>query len=175
MATWDGETPYQGRVLTAQAPVAMRQMSQLLAAGLVLLMMTSGPYYVLRLALSQTPLATAGRSDAPQVSSSARSGEALVVKTAQAPTAILQPVAKFVVSFGRFHRQDSAEAQARRVRSKGYVAKVVQSGATYVVVSRPYRSLSDAHFWSKVFGEIGLEARALARLEARRQGLSSAL
>ncbi len=166
MATWDGETTPQSRDRTLPAPTPAWQFPHLLAAGLLVFMISSGPYYALRNALSETPLATAGPSDV-SVSTSASWGGAVVVKPRQAQAVPLLKAGQFVVAFGRFQRQESAEAHARLVRSKGYVAKVVRSGAAYVVVSRPYRSLSDARFWSKVFGELGLEARALARLEAQ--------
>jgi len=167
MATWDGETTYQNRVHTPPAPALARQISQLLAAGLVVFMITSGPYYVLRIALPQAPVAIASRSDVLEVSPAARLGVAAAVKTHQVQAVTPSTVGQFVVAFGRFQRQETAEAHARLVRSKGYVARVVQSGAMYVVVSRPYRSLRDARFWSKVFGELGLEAKALVRLEAQ--------
>jgi len=52
----------------------------------------------------------------------------------------------------------------------------VRSGTAYVVVSRQYRSLADAKFWSSIFSKLGLEAKALTRLEARRhQQLTAAL
>lgn len=76
--------------------------------------------------------------------------------------------AKYVVSFGRFARRESANARARVIRSKGYIASVVRAGSAYLVVSRPYASLDAAEFWSGIFSEIGLPVRAITQREAAR-------
>ncbi len=175
MATWEVGSRVQTWTEPEPAPSVARQIPQLLAAGLVVLLMASGPYYVLRIALPQSQIATAvsvGPLEAPPTVRSALS-------VAAAPPGQVAGVApaqgRFMVAFGRFERREAADARARLVRSKGYIARVVRSGAAYVVVSRSYRSLADAQFWTGVFGEIGLQAKALAQLEAERQGFAPTL
>lgn len=73
---------------------------------------------------------------------------------------------RFVLTFGHYARRDRALAYARVVRSKGYIASVVQTDQGFTVVSRSYASLEAARFWSAIFEEIGIEVRAVTRREA---------
>ncbi len=174
MATWEVGSRVQTWTEPEPAPSVVRQIPQLLAAGLVVLLMASGPYYVLRIALPQSQIATAVSTGPLEAQPAVRS--ALSIAAARGQAAGITPASgRFLVAFGRFERREAADARARLVRSKGYIARVVRSGAAYLVVSRPYHSLAAAQFWTGVFGEIGLQASALARLEAQRQGLSPTL
>jgi len=85
---------------------------------------------------------------------------------AQAQTAV-RPVLtppRFVVVFGAFADRAEAEAYARLVRSKGYLAEVKATGTVFHVVSRPYDSRQRARFWTSIFLEIGLDAERTARV-----------
>lgn len=64
--------------------------------------------------------------------------------------------AGFVVTFGEFSRRDEAVAQVRLVRSKGYLAGVMRSGPSLVVISRTYDYRHEAEFWAEIFQEIGI-------------------
>ncbi len=77
------------------------------------------------------------------------------------PTRRRVPMRSFVVSFGSFPHQRTAEARARVIRGKGYHASVARLGRSFHVFSHTYRDRSRAEFWSKVFGEIGLQTRVL--------------
>ncbi len=175
MATWEVGTAVQTWSEPEPAPSVVRQIPQLLAAGLVVLLMASGPYYVLRIALPQSQIATAVSTGPLEAQPAIRSALPVAAVRPGQAAAVVPPAGRFVVAFGRFERREAADAHARLVRSKGYIARVVRSGAAYVVVSRPYRSLAAAQFWTGVFGEIGLQAKALARFEVRRQGLALTL
>ncbi|TMI76363.1 MAG: hypothetical protein E6H05_03810 [Bacillati bacterium ANGP1] len=164
MATWDERT-FQNRIKPAPVAPAGRQIAQLLAAGLMALILAFGPYWALRATLPSSPVATALRTGALEVAPAARSSLVEASQLGQA-RAMASRSGRFVVAFGRFERFEPADAHARLVRSKGYIAAVVQSGTAYLVVSRQYRSLADAKFWSSIFSGIGLEAKAVARLEA---------
>lgn len=172
MATWEVGTALQHWSEPEPAPSVARQIPQLLAAGLVVLLMASGPYYVLRIALPQSQIATAVSVGPLEVPPAVRSALPVVAMQTRRAVGVTPAPRRFMVAFGRFERREAADARARLVRSKGYIARVVRSGAAYVVVSRQYRSLADAQFWTAVFGEIGLQAKALARLEAERQGFT---
>lgn len=93
--------------------------------------------------------------------------QAQAVPAVQPEASVVRP-GGFVVSFGRFARRERAEAYARVVRSKGYIASVAQADTGFTVVSRPYASLDAARFWSTIFEEIGLEVRAVTQHEAVR-------
>lgn len=71
---------------------------------------------------------------------------------------------QFVVIFGAFANRAQADAYARTVRSKGYLATVLQDVTSYRVISRPYRSQERADFWRDVFEGIGLDAGTTAEL-----------
>ena len=166
MATWDERT-FQRRIEpTPEVPV-VRQVPQIIAAGLTALLLASGPYWALRAAVPQPSVGIAHLNGVLEVTPAVRSWAVTVTQPGQGRS-MASRAARFVVAFGRFERLESAKAQARLVRSKGYIAAVVRSGTAYVVVSRQYRSLADAKFWSSIFSKLGLEAKALTRLEARR-------
>ena len=174
MATWDERT-FQRRIEpTPEVPV-VRQVPQIIAAGLTALLLASGPYWALRATMLQASVSSTIRGEPAEITPVTRSSGATAVRPGQGRT-VGSRAGRFVVAFGRFERLESAKAQARLVRSKGYIAAVVRSGTAYVVVSRQYRSLADAKFWSSIFSKLGLEAKALTRLEARRhQQLTAAL
>ena len=163
MATWDEQTGADKITPGRRMPVA-RQIPQLVAAGLTALVLASGPYWALRSVTMPSSQANTVRTGAVELPPSARSRT--VMGQAGTGRLSLPQAGRFVVAFGRFERLEPAQAQARLVRSKGYIAAVIRSGAAYLVVSRPYRSLADAKFWSSIFSNIGLEAKALARPEA---------
>lgn len=71
---------------------------------------------------------------------------------------------QFVVIFGSFKSAEQADAYARTVRSKGYLATVLEDVTSFRVVSRPYRTQERADFWRGVFEEIGLDAGTTAEL-----------
>lgn len=164
MATWDERTFESTITPVPRVPVA-RQIPQLVAAGLTALVLASGPYWALRAVTMPSSEANAVRTGALEITPAARLRAVTAVR-AGAGGVSLARAGRFVVAFGRFQRRESAEAQARLVRSKGYIAGVVRSGTAYLVVSRQYRSLADAKFWSSIFSSLGLEAKAMARLEA---------
>jgi len=164
VATWDERT-FQNRIRPASVVPVGRQIPQLLAAGLMAVILASGPYWALRATLPSSSVATALRAGALEVAPASRSSLVVASRLGQA-RAMASRSGRFVVAFGRFERFESADAHARLIRSKGYIAAVVQSGTAYLVVSRQYRSLADAKFWSSIFSNIGLEAKAVARLEA---------
>jgi len=164
VATWDERT-FQNRIRPAPVVPVGRQIPQLLAAGLMALTLVVGPYWTLRATLPSSSVATALRTVALEVAPASRSSLVVASRLGQA-RALASRSGRFVVAFGRFERFESADAHARLIRSKGYIAAVVQSGTAYLVVSRQYRSLADAKFWSSIFSNIGLEAKAVARLEA---------
>lgn len=173
MATWDERTIQNRSAPSPVVPVA-RQFPQFIAAGLTALVLASGPYWALR-AAAPRPTVIAVRTGALEVTPAIRSFTVTAMRPGQTRT-VASRTRRFVVAFGRFQRLESAEAQARIVRGKGYIAAVVRSGTAYLVVSRQYRSLSDAKFWSSIFSKLGLEAKALTRPEASfRQGLVPAL
>ncbi len=74
------------------------------------------------------------------------------------------PAPHYVVVFGSFATRAQANALARQVRSKGYLADVLTSRGSFRVVSRPYGSTERAMFWTTIFTEIGLDADATADL-----------
>ena len=166
MATWDERT-FQSRITPVPRVPMARQVPQVIAAGLTALLLASGPYWALRAAVPQPSVGIAHLNGVLEVTPAVRSWAVTVTQPGQGRS-MASRAARFVVAFGRFERLESAEAQARLVRSKGYIAAVVRSGTAYVVVSRQYRSLADAKFWSSIFSKLGLEAKALTRLEARR-------
>ena len=162
MATWEAGAEFFGR----REPVGTEAL-RVVAAGLIVAVVTWGPYWVLRAGPGPAALAPEVRAGVLEGSPAVRS--TLVVTAVRAPQSL--GVAglssgRFVLAFGRFERRAAAETRARLVRSKGYIARVVQSGAAYLVVSRPYRNHADAQFWSAIFGKLGLQATALTRLEA---------
>lgn len=74
------------------------------------------------------------------------------------------PIPQYVVVFGSFATRAQAQAHARLVRSKGYLAGVISSDGSFRVVSRPYSSTERAVFWTTIFTEIGLDTDTTADL-----------
>ncbi len=140
------------------------EMLRVLAAGLLVALVAWAPYSVLRSApqaVTQQAEVRKGALEAPPAVRLVRPGV-----TAPPQSLVGVPAGRIVLAFGRFERRTAAMARARLVRSKGYIARVVQTGAAYLVVSRPYRNHSEARFWSGIFGGLGLPVTTVTRLEA---------
>ncbi len=88
-----------------------------------------------------------------------RTGRSPVASTAPARSPAARPA--YVVSVATFASRERAEAHARRVRSKGYLAAVVRDGASYRVLTRPYPSEEAARRAARVLSEIGFSARVV--------------
>ena len=71
---------------------------------------------------------------------------------------------QYVVVFGSFTTRAQAQAHARLIRRKGYLAGVIPSEGAFRVVSRAYGSTERALFWTTVFSDIGLDADTTADL-----------
>src|SRR3989449_9906380 len=143
-----------------------RQVPQVIAAGLTARLLASGPYWPLRAAGPQASVGIAHLNGVLEVTPAVRSWAVTVTQPGQGRS-IASRAGRFVVAFGRFERFESAEAQARLVRSKGYIAAVGRAGTAFVGVSRQYRSLADAKVWSSIFSKLGLGAKALTPLSGR--------
>ena len=160
MATWEVGTARMNR----REPAGV-EMLRVLTAGLLVVLVAWAPYSVLR---SGSPLVRqqAGvREGTLEVPPSIRQALPVITAPPQQGLAAV-PAGRFVLAFGRFERRVAAQARARLVRSKGYAARVVQTGAAYLVVSRPYRNHAEARFWSGIFGRLGLQVLTVTRLEA---------
>lgn len=142
MATWEDPNGEQGPVAGA------RNMGAVAAAAFILALSGAG------LAASRLPIV--------------RQAESLGQRAAPASPAVAsaphRPDPKFVVIFGDFASRAQADAYARTVRRKGYLATVLQDVTSFRVVSRPYRSQERADFWRVLFEEIGLDAGTTAEL-----------
>jgi len=139
-------------------------MLRVLAAGLLVALVAWAPYSVLRSAppaVTQQAEVREGPLEAPPTVRLARP-----VVTAPPQSLAGVPAGRVVLAFGRFERRAAAQARAKLVRSKGYIARVVQTSAAYLVVSRPYRNHAEARFWSGIFGSLGLQVTTVTRLEA---------
>jgi hypothetical protein len=160
MATWE-----VGSARMSRREPAGVEMLRVLTAGLLVVLVAWAPYAVLR---SGSPLVreqVAVREGTLEVPPSIR--QALPVITAPPQQGLAGvPGGRFVLAFGRFERRVTAQARARLVRSKGYIARVIPTGAAYLVVSRPYRNHAEARFWSGIFGTLGLQVTTVTRLEA---------
>ncbi|MDR7509714.1 MAG: hypothetical protein QN210_08400 [Armatimonadota bacterium] len=165
MATWEVGTRSLLRS-PAHRPALVAAAQAALAAGVVALA-GAGPYWGLRTSLEESQARAATR--VLEVSPTLRpSPPAVQVRADAGPAGRVssaRPAAARVV-FGRFARRQDAEARARAVRRKGYIASVVRVGAGYLVVSRPYPTVEAARFWAEIFSEIGLRADILPRVEA---------
>ena len=172
MATWEYGKLH---LLTLEAagpqgrrkPASLARLATL--ASLVLVLLSTAPYWGVRI-----PLRTGRLSAPPRISESKPSTYTPVAPKQAGRLAGTQTVARqlgqpvrrraprsFVVSFGSFPHQRTAEARARVIRGKGYHASVARVGGAFHVFSHTYRDRSRAEFWSKVFGEIGLQTRVL--------------
>ena len=139
-------------------------MLRVLAAGLLVALVAWAPYSVLRSApqpVTQQAQVREGPSEAPPTVRLTRPAV-----TAPPQSLVGVPAGRIVLAFGRFERHAAAQARARLVRSKGYIARVVQTSTAYLVVSRPYRTHAEARFWSGIFGRLGLQVTSVTRPEA---------
>lgn len=91
-------------------------------------------------------------------------GQRAAPSTPRVASIPLRPDPQFVVIFGAFASRAQADEYARTVRSKGYLATVLQDMTSFRVISRPYRSQERADFWRDVFEEVGLDAGTTAEL-----------
>jgi hypothetical protein len=162
MATWEVRAARLSRRESTGT-----EMLRLLAAGLLVAVVTWAPYSILRGGPGPFVRPSDAREGALEVTPDIHAARVPVTTPLmRALSAAGVPAGRVVLAFGRFERRAAAEARARLVRSKGYIARVVQAGEAYLVVSRPYRNHADAQFWSSIFSELGLQATALTRLEA---------
>ncbi len=176
MATWESRSALQVRFEADHAVLARHEIPQMLVAGLTVLVIAAGPWVFRAEGPSSARMTPArvGALEAPRPMRSVVTTRA--IRSRQTLRIAFTSSGNFLVTFGRFERRESAEAHARLVRSKWYIAKIMQSGGAHLVVSRPYRTLADAQFWSAIFGEIGLEAGASSGLEAgNRQSIAPGL
>jgi hypothetical protein len=137
-------------------------MLRVLAAGLLVALVAWAPYSVLR---SGSPT-VAQRAEVREGTLEVPPAVRLALPVVTAPSLAGVPAGRIVLAFGRFERHAAAQARAKLVRSKGYIARVVQTSAAYLVVSRPYRTHAEARFWSGIFGRLGLQVTTVTRLEA---------
>jgi cell division septation protein DedD len=81
------------------------------------------------------------------------------------PLRAVREATGYVVGFGEFADQAAAEVRMRLIRRKGYLVYVQRVGDTLHVVTRPYRTWSQAERLANALQEIGLPATArIARL-----------
>lgn len=140
------------------------EMLRVLAVGLLVALVAWAPYSVLRSGSPTVAQQAEVREGTLEVPPTVRL--ALPVVTAPQQSLAGIPAGRIVLAFGRFERHAAAQVRAKLVRSKGYIARVVQTSATYLVVSRPYRTHAEARFWSGIFGRLGLQVTTVTRLEA---------
>jgi hypothetical protein len=148
----------------SQREPAGAQMLRVFAAGLLVALAAWAPYSVLRSA----PQTVTQQAEVREGTLEAPPAVRLIRPVVSAPPQSLVgvPSGRIVVAFGRFEHHAAAQARARLVRSKGYIARIVQARAAYLVVSRPYRNHAEARFWSGIFGRLGLQVTTVTRLEA---------
>ena len=149
--------------MSRRVPAGM-EILRVLAAGLFVALVAWAPYSVLRSAPQQVAQQVEVREGPLEAPPAVRLARPVVIAPPQGLAGV--PAGRIVLAFGRFERHAAAQARARLVRSKGYVARVVQAGAAYLVVSRPYRNHAEARFWSGIFGGLGLQVTTVTRLEA---------
>lgn len=145
---------------------------------LTLMLMGSGVYWVLRLqrevaeAPAPTEISTPRRApqaaqrrptEVPQAQD--RRPRAASLRSAHEPSAFTNI---YILEFGRFGNPSAAQAHARLVRSRGYIASVADSGTSYRVVGREFRSQANAERWKGIFEGIGLQSRVSQQVVAQR-------
>lgn len=72
------------------------------------------------------------------------------------------PVAKYAVRVGNFASAAAAEQMLHLVRQKGYIVDVVSRGTVSQVVTRPYRTRTQATYVVRGLEDIGLPAELIA-------------
>ena len=175
MATWEpGKfTPkYRSRERRAFALV----ISALTAVTLMLVGV--GTYWALRLedevAEAPAPTEISTPRGAPQAAqrrpievpqAQDRRSRVATLQTSPEPSAF---AIIYLLEFGRFGNLPAAQAQARLVRSKGYMARVAEGGTSYRVVGREFRSQANAERWKVIFEGIGLQSRVSQQVVAQR-------
>ncbi len=159
MATWE-----VGSARMSRREAAGAEMLRVLAAGLLVALVVWAPYSVLRSAPQPVTQQAEVRDGTLEAPPAVRLAHRVVTAPRQGLAGI--PAGQIVLAFGRFERRAAAHTRARLVRSKGYLARTVQAGAAYLVISRPYRNHAEARFWSGIFGRLGLQVTTVTRLEA---------
>ncbi len=170
MATWEyGKLHHEGaRPQGLRKAASLARLAAL--ASLVLVLLSTAPYWTARIPVRTGRVATPPRITESKPGAFTRAtpkqaariaGTQTVAPQLGQPTRRRALASSFVVSFGSFPHQRTAEVRARVIRSKGYHASVTQVGRSFHVFSRTYRDRSRAEFWSKIFGEIGLRTRVL--------------
>jgi hypothetical protein len=148
---------------------------------LTVLLVGAGAYWVLRLQgeLAEVPTPrhisppgivsrpsvpeTAERHDVP----GARDGRTRAA-TAESPRGATVFTTVYILEFGRFGNGAPAHALASQVRSKGYIARVAQTGTAYRVIGREFRTQATAERWKRIFEELGLQSRVSQQVVAER-------
>jgi hypothetical protein len=145
---------------------------------LTLMLVGSGVYWVLRLQreVAEAPVPT--EISAPRPAPQAAQRRPVEVPQAQdrrSHVATLQPPPEpsafaiiYFLEFGRFGNPSAAQAHARVVRSKGYIARVAEGGTSYRVVGREFRSQAIAERWKVIFEGMGLQSRVSRHVVAQR-------
>jgi SPOR domain len=75
------------------------------------------------------------------------------------PVPPTQRAAEFAVSFGKFVNRATADTMMHLIRSKGYIVNVARIGEEFWVVTRPYRTRTQAERLANALQEIGLPAQ----------------
>lgn len=137
------------------------------------LVIPQGPSQVEHPASGATGKSVAGRPSAPEQASPAetaarRSHVAPRQRGPRTPAPAVRAsqraarsfAVSYIVSLGEFANQETADARARLVRSKGHVVYVARIGDMFHVVTRPYRNREYAERLASALQEIGFPARA---------------
>jgi hypothetical protein len=132
------------------------------AAALALVILTTPmgvPSNPERAALLTAPMPTLPR---PTVHAPVARRIGTVRVPVRVPLRVARPRPGYVVGFGEFADRAAAEVRMRLIRRKGYLVYVERVGDTLHVVTRPYRTWSQAERLANALQEIGLPATARA-------------
>jgi len=175
MATWE-----PGKFTPEHLSQERRAFALVVASLSVLtvLLVGTGVYWVLRLQreLAEAPVPTeiSTPRHAPQAAQR-RPTEVPQAQERRSRVATLQSPPEpsafaiiYLLEFGRFGNPSAAQAHARLVRSKGYIARVADGGTSYRVVGREFRSQANAERWKGIFEGIGLQSRVSRQVVAQR-------
>lgn len=177
MATWE-----PGKFTAAHRSRERRAFALVIAtlSAITVMLVGAGAYWVLRLqgevaeAPAPTQVSSPRRVSPRSVAETARPGVPQVrdghpsIATVETPPRTTAFSTIYILEFGRFGDRGSAQARARLVRSKGYIARVADSGVSYSVLGREFRSQASAERWKAIFEGIGLQSRVSRRVVAHR-------
>lgn len=148
---------------------------------ITVMLVGAGAYWVLRLQRELADIPTSPEASVPRIVFPRRvpeTAERIDVprfREKRARVATVEPPPQpdvfstvYILEFGRFDNGTPAHALARLVRSKGYIATVAQSGASYRVIGREFRTQATAERWKDIFEEIGLQSRVTPQVVAQR-------